>query len=77
MLYPSIDSLLEKLDSKYSLVTVSSRRAREMKEDAGRAPLVVKPKSYKYVGLALEEIVATSLRTVCQRMKIYKRKANK
>ncbi|WP_054708444.1 DNA-directed RNA polymerase subunit omega [Bacillus sp. JCM 19041] len=61
MLYPSIDSLLEKLDSKYSLVTVSSRRAREMKEDAGRAPLVVKPKSYKYVGLALEEIVGDKL----------------
>lgn len=37
MLYPSIDSLMEKLDSKYTLVTVSSRRAREISEDARRA----------------------------------------
>ncbi|GAF12819.1 DNA-directed RNA polymerase omega subunit [Bacillus sp. JCM 19046] len=61
MLYPSIDSLLEKLDSKYSLVTVSSRRAREMKEVPSRVPLVTKPKSYKFVGLALEEIVGDQL----------------
>lgn len=61
MLYPSIDSLLEKLDSKYSLVTVSSRRAREMKEVPSRVPLVNDPKSYKFVGLALEEIVGDLL----------------
>ncbi|AIC94886.1 MULTISPECIES: DNA-directed RNA polymerase subunit omega [Shouchella] len=61
MLYPSIDSLLEKLDSKYSLVTVSSRRAREMKEVASRVPLATQPKSYKFVGLALEEIVQDRL----------------
>lgn len=30
MLDPSIDSLMNKLDSKYTLVTVSARRAREM-----------------------------------------------
>lgn len=30
MLYPSIDRLLTKLDSKYTLVTVASKRAREM-----------------------------------------------
>ena len=62
MLYPSIDSLLDKLDSKYTLVTVSSKRAREMKEDQSRGPLVEKPHSYKQVGLALEEIVEDSLR---------------
>ncbi|MFB4211069.1 DNA-directed RNA polymerase subunit omega [Shouchella sp. 1P09AA] len=61
MLYPSIDSLLEKLDSKYSLVTVSSRRAREMKEVPSRTPLVPDAKSYKFVGLALEEIVGNQL----------------
>ncbi|MFP7285006.1 DNA-directed RNA polymerase subunit omega [Shouchella clausii] len=61
MLYPSIDNLLEKLDSKYSLVTVSARRAREMKEDSARVPLVEKPKSHKFVGIALEEIVNDQL----------------
>ena len=28
MLYPSIDSLLKKIDSKYSLVSVAAKRAR-------------------------------------------------
>ncbi|KGA97745.1 DNA-directed RNA polymerase subunit omega [Alkalihalobacillus alcalophilus ATCC 27647 = CGMCC 1.3604] len=62
MLYPSIDSLMDKLDSKYTLVTVSAKRAREMKEDVARGPLVEKPHSYKPVGLALEEIVEEHLR---------------
>ncbi|WP_078554774.1 DNA-directed RNA polymerase subunit omega [Bacillus alkalicellulosilyticus] len=62
MLYPSIDSLMEKLDSKYTLVTVSSRRAREIKEDVRRGPLVDKPQSYKPVGMALEEIVHDHLK---------------
>lgn len=30
MLYPSIDSLMEKLDSKYTLVTVAAKRARQL-----------------------------------------------
>jgi len=30
MLNPSIDSLLQKIDSKYTLVTVAAKRAREM-----------------------------------------------
>ena len=29
MLYPSIDSLLTKIDSKYSLVSVAAKRARQ------------------------------------------------
>ncbi|GAF66128.1 putative RNA polymerase [Bacillus sp. TS-2] len=61
MLYPSIDSLMDKLDSKYTLVTVSSKRAREMKENVSRGPLVNKPQSYKPVGLALEEIIQETL----------------
>ncbi|WP_100404529.1 DNA-directed RNA polymerase subunit omega [Bacillus solitudinis] len=62
MLYPSIDSLMDKLDSKYTLVTVSSKRAREIKEDTKRGPLVERPASYKPVGMALEEIVENHLR---------------
>ncbi|WP_227935760.1 DNA-directed RNA polymerase subunit omega [Alkalihalobacillus deserti] len=57
MLYPSIDSLLTKLDSKYTLVTVSAKRAREIKEDLSRGPMIHRPVSYKPVGIALEEII--------------------
>ncbi|WP_409305367.1 DNA-directed RNA polymerase subunit omega [Peribacillus sp. SCS-155] len=54
MLYPSIDSLLQKIDSKYSLVTVAAKRARQMqvKDDSK----LEKPVSHKQVGRALEEI---------------------
>lgn len=56
MLYPSIDSLLEILDSKYTLVTVAAKRARVMQQkNDGK---VVKPQSFKSVGKALEEINA-------------------
>ncbi|GAA0358864.1 DNA-directed RNA polymerase subunit omega [Bacillus horti] len=55
MLYPSIDVLLEKLDSKYTLVSVASRRARQLREKNNL--LIEKPRSAKYVGKALEEIV--------------------
>jgi DNA-directed RNA polymerase subunit omega len=59
MLYPSIDSLLNKIDSKYSLVTVAARRARKMQLDGN--PKLVKYVSHKYVGKALEEIYADEL----------------
>lgn len=55
MLYPPIDSLLEKIDSKYSLVSVASKRARLMKAD-NLKPLLEDYKSHKNVGIALEEI---------------------
>ncbi|MFX3624601.1 MAG: DNA-directed RNA polymerase subunit omega [Ectobacillus sp.] len=54
MLYPSIDSLLKKIDSKYTLVTVAAKRAREMQEN--RDCRVEQPVSHKYVGKSLEEI---------------------
>ncbi|MDO7486706.1 MULTISPECIES: DNA-directed RNA polymerase subunit omega [Bacillaceae] len=53
MLYPSIDSLLLKIDSKYSLVSVAAKRAREMQI---KDNCLVKPVSHKAVGRALEEI---------------------
>lgn len=59
MLYPSIDSLLEKIDSKYSLVSVAAKRARIMSQlKDERLPKYV---SYKYVGKALEEIYSGEL----------------
>lgn len=56
MLKPSIDSLLEKVNSKYSLVILSSKRAHEL--DAGAKPTLEKFESVKNVGRALEEIDA-------------------
>ncbi|WLR43581.1 DNA-directed RNA polymerase subunit omega [Bacillus carboniphilus] len=54
MLYPSIDDLMKKLDSKYTLVSVAAKRAREMQMNDDQ--LIHKPVSHKYVGRALEEI---------------------
>jgi len=54
MLYPSIDEMMTKVDSKYSLVVAASRRARELRE--GGKSDVKSPKSHKQVGIALEEI---------------------
>ncbi|HLR41392.1 MAG TPA: DNA-directed RNA polymerase subunit omega [Virgibacillus sp.] len=59
MLEPSIDALQEKVRSKYTLVTLSARRAREMRET--QKFLIENPKSLKYVGKALEEIQAEKL----------------
>lgn len=56
MLYPSVDSLKAKIDSKYILVTLASKRAREIQEEGKKLLPVYKAK--KDVGKALEEIVA-------------------
>ena len=47
---------MNKLDSKYTLVTVSARRAREMQIHQDQQ--IENTKSYKFVGKALEEIDA-------------------
>jgi len=54
VLYPSIDKLLDKVESKYILVVAASRRARRLRE--GEQLLIPTPHSHKYVGKALEEI---------------------
>lgn len=54
MLEPSIDNLQKKIDSKYTLVTISARRARDLQDEA--KSLIENPKSLKAVGVALEEI---------------------
>ncbi|TCT26827.1 DNA-directed RNA polymerase subunit omega [Melghiribacillus thermohalophilus] len=59
MLEPSIDSLMEKVPSKYALVILSAKRAREMQDS--KKSLMENPKSYKYVGKALEEIHAEKI----------------
>lgn len=60
MLYPSIDKMLEKVDSKYSLVVAASRRARQLRE--GDATELTNTKSSKNVGVALEEIYGDYVR---------------
>lgn len=54
MLYPSIDKLLEEVDSKYSMVIISAKRAHELHAKA--EPLLEEYRSSKNVGRALEEI---------------------
>ncbi|ADU30813.1 DNA-directed RNA polymerase subunit omega [Evansella cellulosilytica] len=61
MLQPSIDSLMTKINSKYTLVTVSSKRARELREKPESYQKTSKSKSVNYVGMALEEIDAEKL----------------
>jgi DNA-directed RNA polymerase subunit omega len=54
MLYPSIDKLLTKVDSKYSLVVAASKRARSLRDGANSDLRTWK--SHKQVGFALEEL---------------------
>lgn len=54
MLYPSIDELVHKVDSKYTLVVAAARRARDLR--SGETTVLPEPKSNKVVGVALEEI---------------------
>ena len=55
MRYPSIDKLLEKVDSKYKLVYISSKRAKIIEEENYLA--IENPRCVKAVGQALEEIL--------------------
>lgn len=59
MLYPSVDALKKEIDSKYSLVSLASKRARQMQEQGGER--LHKYVSYKPVGKALEEVAAGAL----------------
>lgn len=54
MLYPSIDEMVKKVDSKYTLVVAASRRARMLRN--GEKSDLTAPRSHKHVGVALEEI---------------------
>ena len=53
MIYPPLGELLEKVDSKYTLVVVAAKRARELMQGAEAK---VKIKSGKTVTQALYEI---------------------
>ncbi|MBP2635656.1 MAG: rpoZ 2 [Firmicutes bacterium] len=53
MINPSLDSLVKKVDSKYTLVVLAAKRAREIMD--GQQPLT-ESKSNKPVTIALEEV---------------------
>lgn len=56
MLYPSIDKLLTKVDSKYKLVNLVSERVKEIKETGYLQMKETEYKSAKNIGRALEEV---------------------
>lgn len=56
MLYPSIDSLLQKVSSKYLLVNIAAKRAKEMEETEHYQIKENEYKSAKNIGKALEEV---------------------
>ncbi|WP_062105125.1 DNA-directed RNA polymerase subunit omega [Bacillus niameyensis] len=60
MLYPSIDKLMDVIDSKYSLVSVAAKRARNMQIEKNQQ--LEEYRSHKFVGKALEEIYMGALK---------------
>ena len=56
MLYPSIDKLLNIVDSKYKLVHIASRRSKQMMENKQFQMNENEYKSKKELGRALEEL---------------------
>lgn len=66
MIYPSIDVLLEKVDSKYTLVIAAAKRARMLNDNP---ELMAGANSTKSVSMALAEIAEGKI--------TYERAANK
>ncbi len=56
MIYPSIDKLLNQVGSKYLLVNIVSKRAKEMKETEHYQMKANEYVSTKEIGKALEEV---------------------
>ena len=73
MIYPKIDDLTAVVPSKYALVVVASRRARELNDyhrqlgegdfagEKHYAPPMVESRSKNYLTMALEEIAADKI----------------
>lgn len=56
MIYPSIDKLLKEVGSKYLLVNLIARRAKEMSENEYYQMKETEYTSKKQIGKALEEV---------------------
>lgn len=57
MLYPPLDQIKDKVNSKYLIVTLAAKRAREILDNP-ESMLLDDYVSYKPVGQALEEVAA-------------------
>jgi len=58
MIYPSIDKLLNVINSKYELVHIAANRSREMSNFLNYQMKEEQYKSSKNIGKALEEVAA-------------------
>lgn len=56
MIYPSIDKLLNIVDSKYKLVHIAARRSKQISKDGYLQMPESAYKSKKNIGRALEEV---------------------
>jgi len=56
MIYPSIDKILNVVDSKYALVYVVSERSKQMTKTGYYQKTMKEYKSQKEIGRALEEV---------------------
>jgi DNA-directed RNA polymerase subunit omega len=71
MIYPRIDELLEKVESRYALVIVAAKRARQINnyhhqlgEGIGfeeAPPPLIESRSKNYLTMAMEEIAGSKL----------------
>ena len=61
MLYPTLSSLLEKSDSRYSLVLAVAKRARQLSDDSESSFTDYKEQCDKPVSLAVHEIAEGSV----------------
>ena len=64
MLYPSIDKLLNIVDSKYKLVHVASKRSKQMLQNNHFQMKETDYKNKKSLGRALEEIEAGLIKII-------------
>lgn len=58
MITPSLEELLKQVDSKFSLVTMVSKRARQINSGF---PRLIKTNAVKSVSIALEEIASNKI----------------
>ncbi|HIS39011.1 MAG TPA: DNA-directed RNA polymerase subunit omega [Candidatus Onthousia faecavium] len=64
MIYPSIDKLLNIVNSKYELVHIAARRSKEMTKKENYQLALNEYKSQKNIGRALEEMLEGKLKIV-------------
>lgn len=58
MIYPSVDELMKRFDSRYSMVIATAKRARELEDKENSAEPLIETRSEKPVSIAVEEIYA-------------------